>query len=79
MREGNVHAKSFTIMVTVHQPGTPEVVKNNAEKGGGMYLELNPKLYLQKTSGTDQRLLIFISNEGSYGGAVYVADFLSTC
>ena len=74
MRGGGVHAKSSTI--TVHQPWTLQVMNNKAENGGGMYLEVNPKLYLLKTrlSKQPQDMIVFSDNQASYGGAVYVAD-----
>ena len=73
VRGGGVHAKSSTI--TVRQQGTLQVVNNNAGKGGGMYLEVNPKLYLLETRISSAiRYLLFSGNQASYGGAVYVAD-----
>ena len=73
MRGGGVHAKGSTI--TVHQLGTLlQVVNNNAEKGGGMYLEVNPKVYLLKINLGYKDILIFNGNQASYGGAVYMAD-----
>ena len=76
-RGGGVHARSSTI--TVHQQqGTLLFTNNSAEKGGGLYLEINPKLILFKIwneLNTDRRnLLIFTDNHAEYGGAVYVAD-----
>ena len=80
-RGGGVHARSSTITVhaqptlvrMINKAGVLHVVNNNAENGGGMYLEVNPKLYLLKTSHAD-RNIIFSGNNASYGGAVYVAD-----
>ena len=74
MRGGGVHAKSSTI--TVHQQGgTLQFTNNRAENGGGLYLEVNTKLYLLKDDRVSGRnLLIFTGNYGNYGGAVYVAD-----
>ena len=76
-RGGGVHAKSSTI--TVHQQGgTLQFTNNRAENGSGLYLEVNPKLYLIKDdydeSGSSRNILIFTGNHGNYGGAVYVAD-----
>ena len=74
MRGGGVHAKSSTITV-YQQGGTLQFTNNSAENGGGLYLELNPKLYTLKDDDESRRnLLIFTSNHGNYGGAVYVAD-----
>ena len=77
MRGGGIHATSSTIVV--YQPGSLQLISNNAEFGGGMYLEVNSKLYILKTEpeySYDVRLyiLIFTSNHANYGGAVYVAD-----
>ena len=80
MRGGGVHARSSTI--TVHQSeGTLQFTNNRAENGGGLYLELNPKLYLLKKfqfrSGS-KNFLTFIGNHANYGGAIYVADDTNT-
>ena len=80
MRGGGVHAKSSTIAV-YQQGGTLQFTNNRAENGSGLYLEVNPKLYLLKNDGEigilgddGRNLLIFIGNHGNYGGAMYVAD-----
>ena len=76
MRGGGVHAKSSTITI-YQQGGTLQFTNNMAENGSGLYLEVNPKLYLLKHDyerGSSRNILIFISNHGNYGGAVYVAD-----
>ena len=39
MRGGGIHATSSTI--SVYQPATLKIINNNAELGGGMYLEVN--------------------------------------
>ena len=77
VRGGGIHATSSTI--AVYQPGTLQLISNNAKFGGGMYLEVNSKLYVLKTKAiTDsyQRLYFmnFTGNHANYGGAVYVAD-----
>ena len=74
MRGGGVHAKSSTI--TVYQQGTLQFINNRAENGSGLYLEVNPKLYLLKseTVYVVNYHMIFTGNHGKYGGAVYVAD-----
>ena len=76
MRGGGVHAKSSTITI-YQQEGTLQFTNNRAENGSGLYLEVNPKLYLIKHDheiGSSRNILIFISNHGNCGGAVYVAD-----
>ena len=75
MRGGGIHATSSTI--AVHQPTTLQFINNRAENGSGLYLEVNPKLYIlksQQSSTDDEHLLIFSGNHANYGGAVYVAD-----
>ena len=72
-RGGGVHAKSS--IITVYQKGTLQFTNNRAENGSGLYLEVNPKLYILKDDHESGRnILIFTSNHGNYGGAVYVAD-----
>ena len=54
-------------------------IKNRAERGGGLSLEANAKLYILKYSHypiyrRETNTSIFISNIAEYGGAVYVDD-----
>ena len=78
MRGGGIHATSST--VAVYQPTTLQFINNRAKNGSGLYLEVNPKLYILKSQSTrqsftdDEYLLIFSGNHANYGGAVYVAD-----
>ena len=74
VRGGGIHATSSTI--AVYQPGSLQVVNNDAEFGGGMYLEINSKLFILKTETTYSRsyFMKFTSNLANHGGAVYVAD-----
>ena len=74
LRGGGIHATSS--IIAVYQPSTLQLINNNAEFGGGMYLEFNSKLYVQKYITVISRiyLLSFTGNNASYGGAVYVAD-----
>ena len=77
MRGGEIHAASSTI--AVYQQGSLQLISNNAEFGGGMYLKVNSKLYILKTEreySYDVRFYIlnFTGNHANYGGAVYVAD-----
>ena len=72
-RGGGVHAKSSTI--NIHQSSTLYLMYNGAENGSGLYLEVNPTLYLLKDAPEDStRYLIFSGNSANYGGAVHVAD-----
>ena len=77
VRGGGIHATSLTI--AVYQQGTLQLISNNAKFGGGMYLEVNSKLYILKTEpeysyNVRLYILIFTGNHANYGGAVYVAD-----
>ena len=73
-RGGGIHATSSTI--SVYQPATLQIINNNAELGGGMYLEVNSKINVLKKSPNVYKIyyLTFIGNHANYGGAVYVAD-----
>ena len=80
MRGGGIHATSSTI--SVYQPATLQITNNNAELGGGMYLDVNSKLYVLKEYHYTKEVyyLAFIDNHAKYGGAVYVDDINSiTC
>ena len=74
LKGGGIHAISSTI--TVHQQGNFNLINNVARNGGGMYLQVNSKLYLLKSdrSVNTSDVLIFIGNHANNGGAVYVAD-----
>ena len=77
VRGGGIHAASSTI--AVYQQGSLQLISNNAEFGGGMYLKVNSKLYILKTEreySYDVKFYIlnFTGNHANYGGAVYVAD-----
>ena len=74
-RGGGIHATSST--VAVYQPSTLQFINNRAENGSGLYLEVNPKLYVLKSGSSyndDAYLLLFSGNHANYGGAVYMAD-----
>ena len=75
VRGGGIHASSSTI--AVYQPGTLHVTNNSAKFGGGLYLEVNPKLYFLKNTGDFYEvsyLMDLTGNHANYGGAVYVSD-----
>ena len=81
VRGAGIHAASSTI--AVHQPGKLMLAWNNAEFGGGMYLETNSKLYILKRKRqlsltNDKYYLNFTSNHANYGGAVYVSDYTNS-
>ena len=53
-------------------------IKNKAAEGGGIYLEVNAKLYILKKEKVRYQAstttLTFIGNSADYGGAFFVAD-----
>ena len=84
---GGLHAISSSIKATsaFTRPqyiGTRINFTNNAaERGGGLSLEANAKLYVLKYDwiyydyyDNDTNTIIFTANEADYGGAVYVDD-----
>ena len=78
MKGGGIHSRSSVI--TLHQQGVLQFINNSAKYGGGLYLEVNSKLYiLQNIHHTNENLLAFTNNYADYGGAVYVADDTNSC
>ena len=79
-RGGGIHAISSTIQATTRSFTTEgahlEVSWNKAKRGGGLYLEANARVYVFKRDPfQDVNFTVsFISNNASYGGAVYVED-----
>ena len=78
VRGGGIHASSSTIVVfyaSYYQSGTLLVTNNSAELGGGLYLEVNLKLYMLKNTPSRVRYVMnFTANHANNGGAVYVSD-----
>ena len=77
VRGGGIHATSSTI--AVYKPGTLKITNNSAEFGGGIYLEVNPKLYVLKNTCdyvfyNVSYLIHFTGNHANRGGAMYVMD-----
>ena len=76
VKGGGIHVRSST--VAVYQSGLLHVISNNAQFGGGLYLEVNPKLYILKRTpmfrSNNKDLMTITSNHANYGGAIYVAD-----
>ena len=78
---GGMHASSSVI--SVYQPGTLHFIGNEADdSGGGLYLEVNPKIYMYiQMSGGQQAenddslaLILFHANRAKLGGAVHIVD-----
>ena len=74
-RGGGIHASGS--IIAIYQPGTLQFINNTAENGGGLYLEVNPKVYIQYYI-SDEGIIIFRDNHAIYGGAMYVADNTSS-
>ena len=74
VRGGGIHASSSTI--AVFQPGTLQVTNNSAKFGGGLYLEVNPKLNTLKNTREQgvSYLMNLTGNHANNGGALYVSD-----
>ena len=76
VRGGGIHATSS--IVAVYHTGTLQFINNRAKNGGGLYLEVNAKLYVMKYLPTLRNArsehLLFRENHANYGGAIYVAD-----
>ena len=76
-RGGGVFSRSSSI--AVHPQGSLQIISNNAENGGGLYLEVNPKLYILRNEEYSSNRFSFINNHAkNYGGAMYVADDTSS-
>ena len=63
--------------------GALQLKGNNAKQGGGMFLNVNSKVYILKKSSEPEcnphceikfLILEFINNSADYGGAMYIAD-----
>ena len=74
VRGGGIHASSS--IIAVDQPGTLQVTNNSAKFGGGLYLEVNPKLYILKNTREQgvSYLMNLTGNHANNGGALYVSD-----
>ena len=80
---GGVHAVASFIKVkdshakTIKHPAL-DFTNNKAEKGGGLYLEMDAKFYVLKSKALNitkkYKTLVFAANSADYGGAVYVSD-----
>ena len=80
IRGGGIHSRSS--IITIHKQSILQLASNIAEDGGGIYMEVNPKLYLLKPerSYVKENYLIFRENHAwQYGGAAYVEDGTSNC
>ena len=81
---GGIHSSSSSIKVDSLFPelwyagGYIKFAGNEANKGGGIFLEVNAKLYIQRREWSvmfdNIPAVIFDSNLASFGGAIYVDD-----
>ena len=80
---GGLHAIGSSIRAASSFIGRPQyentgaiidISRNAAERGGGLSLEANAKLYILKYDYVDFNTTIFTANSAHYGGAIYVAD-----
>ena len=76
---GGIMASSSSIKVKVSyaEDSVLHFVDNDARRGGGIYFEMNAKLYVLKRIKAiiaHHRIVTFTSNSADYGGAVYVSD-----
>ena len=81
---GGIFSSSSSIKVEsrfsepTYNGGLLKFTENEADKGGGIFLEVNAKLYIQRREWEvllyDQPAIIFHENKANFGGAVYVDD-----
>ena len=84
IKGGGIHATSSSIKLefytyTLKHRSTVYFTENWAKRGGGLFLEVNAKLYIMTKALALFQLpghhtLVFTANSADYGGAVYVAD-----
>ena len=82
---GGLHATSSSIRAisafTMEYTGTRIYFRNNrAKRGGGLSLEANARLYIEKydiidiNNENDTNTTVFVDNRAEYGGAIHVDD-----
>ena len=66
---GGIYAHSSTI--SIFQPGMLQISENYAViAGGGLYLQMNPRLNLIKHDDSTSMLFKLHDNHAAYGGAI---------
>ena len=76
-RGGGVHAISS--IIDVYQPGSLRIINNTADAGGGMCLEVSPRVnILLSGSGNANMSALFINNHANYGRGIFVVDNTSS-
>ena len=81
-RGGGIHAIASTIKFSsVHSIVKVVFINNTAEKGGGLSMESNSKLYMLAGDLFSPIQVCYIENTADYGAAMFVDDdtYTSTC
>ena len=77
---GGIHAIGSSIKINgtlvERNCASLQFVGNDAEKGGGLHLEMDAKLYILKSKPYTEKykIVIFTANSADHGGAMYVSD-----
>ena len=77
---GGIHAVGSSIKINgtlvERNCASLQFVDNKAEKGGGLHLEMDAKLYILKSKPYTEKynIVAFTANRADHGGAVYVSD-----
>ena len=76
VKGGGIYAFGSTVIV--YQRSALNFIDNSAEKGGGVYLEVNSKILVKKQYLADHSsptpIMKFAGNQAIFGGAMYVDD-----
>ena len=76
MQGGGIYAFGSTVIV--YQRSALNFIDNSAEKGGGVYLEVNSKILVKKQYLADHSsptpIMKFAGNKAIFGGAIHVDD-----
>ena len=81
-RGGGIHAIASTIKLCyVYSTVKVVFINNTAEKGGGLSMESNSKLYIIRGRGRFTFKVYYLGNSADYGAAMFVDDdtYTSTC
>ena len=79
-RGGGIHAIASSIKVkesSIRRHSTLQFVQNTAQKGGGLRIVRNSKLYIIKSQpeiAAHSKSITFTANSGEFGGAIYASD-----
>ena len=76
---GGMHSIGSLLKVYIPQSAI-DFVENRAEMGGGIFLEMNSKIYVLETAQNSFKAINFTANRAMIkGGAMYVRDGLHSC